>query len=97
MAVEGTMQKTFITSLAVSAAVTFTAIGQEAVWFDRPVFTMDGAVLCLRQEQISVVRRALKDNDRPVADRMIAASCKVFGPDIPLSVVSSYRPSRSRR
>ena len=83
------MQKTFITVFAISAAVTFTAIGQEAVRFDRPVFTMDGAVLCLRQEQISAVRRTLEDNDRPTADRMIAASCKVIGPDIRLSVISA--------
>ena len=83
------MQKTFIAILLVSATVTSTAIGQEAVRFDRPVFTMDGALLCPRQEQISAVRRALEDNDRPAADRMIAASCKVIGPDIRLSIVSA--------
>ncbi|MDN3562955.1 hypothetical protein ACFQY5_37025 [Paeniroseomonas aquatica] len=83
------MRKPFIAMMTVSSAVIFVAVGQEATRFDRPVLTMDGAVLCPRQEQISAVRRALENNDRPAADRMVAASCKVVGPDIRLSVVSA--------
>ena len=80
----------FIVVLLVSAsAFNAVAVGQEAVRFDRPVFTMDGAVLCPRQEQITIIRRALEDNDRPRADRTIAASCKIVGPDIRLSAVSA--------
>lgn len=83
------MLKIFIATLAASAAVTSVAVGQEASRFDRPIFTIDGAVLCPRQEQITAVRRALDDNNRPAADRLIAASCKVIGPDIRLGVVSA--------
>jgi hypothetical protein len=63
--------------------------GQEALRFDKPVFTIDGAVLCPRQEQITAIRRAQEDNDRLAADRVIAASCKAVGPDIRLSVVAA--------
>jgi hypothetical protein len=83
------MLKMFIATLVASATVTFAAVGQEASRFDKPIFTIDGAVLCPRQEQITAIRRALDDNNRPAADRMIAASCKVVGPDIRLSVVSA--------
>lgn len=83
------MGKIFIAMLMVSAAATSMAVGQEAARFDRPVFSGDGAVLCPRQEQISALRRALEDNDRPAADRMIATSCKAIGPDVRLNVVSA--------
>lgn len=83
------MGKIFIAMLMVSAAATSTVVGQEAARFDRPVFSGDGAVLCPRQEQISALRRALEDNDRPAADRMIASSCKAIGPDVRLNVVSA--------
>lgn len=83
------MRTKFIAVLAAFAVVTFVAVGQEAVRFDKPFFTMDGAVLCPRQDQINAVRRALEDNDRAAADRMSAAACKVIGPDIRLNVVSA--------
>lgn len=83
------MRRTFIWTLIASAAVILPSVGQEATRFDRPVFTMDGAVLCPRQDQITAVQRALDNNDRPGADRLIATSCKVIGPDVRLSVVSA--------
>ena len=63
------------------------AAAQDAVRFDRPVFTTDATVLCPRQDNIAAVRQALEGNDRAAADRVIKNSCKIVGPDLRLTVV----------
>jgi hypothetical protein len=85
------MRKLLVAVLAASAGAVVSPMagGQEGPRFDRPIFTVEGAVLCSRQEQISAVRHAQEDNDRPAADRMIAASCKVVAPGIRLGVVAA--------
>jgi len=68
---------------------------QDAVRFDRPVFTTDATALCQRQDQVAALRRALDDNDRAVIDRLVSESCKLVGPNLRLNVVSmpgSYDP-----
>src|SRR3954468_12953460 len=68
------------------------AMAQEAVRFDRPIFTVEGTALCPRQAQVAAIQRAIEGNDHVAAERAIAASCRVVGPDVPLVVVA--RPGR---
>jgi hypothetical protein len=66
------------------------AVAQDAaaLRFDRPIFTTDGAVLCARQEQIALLRRASEDSDRAAFDRATRGACRTVGPDIRLTVVA---------
>ena len=79
----------------VAAALLFggpdrTAVAQDAaVRFDRPVFTTESTVLCPRQYDITLLRRASDDNDRAAFERLAGTACKLPGPDIRLTVVTS--------
>jgi hypothetical protein len=64
------------------------ALAQEAVRFDRPVYTTEAAALCPRQGDITALRRALEDGDRAAFERVASQNCKAPGPDIRLTVVA---------
>ena len=64
------------------------ALAQEAVRFDRPIFTTEGTMLCARQEDIVALGRALEGSDRTRAESIIRRNCKQVGPDIRLTVVA---------
>ncbi len=69
-------------------AVHSVALAQDAVRFDRPVYTTEAAVLCPRQGDITALRRASEDSDRTAFERIAGRTCKTVGPDIRLSVVA---------
>jgi hypothetical protein len=77
-----------LTTAALCAALHGTASAQDAVRFDRPVFTTAATVLCARQGDIAALRRASDDNDRAAFERIASTTCKLAGPDIRLSVVA---------
>ena len=64
-------------------------VAQQEVNFERPVFTTPGTALCTSQSQVAALRRALDDQDRAAIDRIIGETCRLVGPNIRLSVVST--------
>ncbi|WP_149539116.1 hypothetical protein [Siccirubricoccus phaeus] len=89
------MRRLFAVVLVAAGASGAVALAQDALRFDRPLFTVEGAVLCPRQTQVAAIQRALDANNRAAADRIITEFCKAVGADIPLTVVS--RPGRYDR
>ncbi|MBL6454586.1 hypothetical protein JMJ55_04565 [Belnapia sp. T6] len=63
------------------------AVAQDAVRFDRPIFTTEATVLCARQEQITMLRRAEDGGDRAGFERIATRDCKRVAPDLRLTVV----------
>lgn len=82
------MRTLAIATLAALSVIGLPAMAQEAVRFDRPIYTLENAVLCPRQAQVTAIRRAVEEGDQAAADRVIAASCKRVGPDLALTVVA---------
>ena len=64
------------------------ATAQDAVRFDRPIFTTEAAVLCARQGPIALLRRAADGGDRAEFERIASRDCKRVGPDLRLTVVA---------
>jgi hypothetical protein len=64
------------------------AVAQNAVRFDRPVFTTEATVLCPRQEDVALLRRAVDGRDRANFERIASRNCKRVGPDLRLTVVA---------
>jgi hypothetical protein len=82
------MRTLAIATLAALSVISPSLEAQEAVRFDRPIYTLENAALCSRQQQVAAISRAIEGGDHVAADRLIAASCKVVGPDIALTVVA---------
>ena len=61
---------------------------EEAVRFDRPLFTTEGTVLCPSQGDVAALRRAADGGDTAAFERIAGRACKMPGPDIRLSVVA---------
>src|SRR3954469_25743208 len=66
-----------------------TATAQQAVNFERPIFTTPGTALCASQSQVAALRRALDDQDRATIERIVAGPCTLVGPNIRLTVVAA--------
>ena len=77
-----------LTVVAVCGAVHGVAVAQDTVRFDRPIFTTEATVLCVRQQDITALRRASDDNDREAVERITSRNCKQVGPAIRLTVVA---------
>jgi hypothetical protein len=84
------MRRVVLSLVAASSlgAMHSAALAQDAVHFDRPIYTTEAAVLCPRQGDITALRRASEDSDRTAFERIAGRTCKTVGPDIRLSVVA---------
>jgi hypothetical protein len=77
-----------LAAMAFWGAAQHGAVAQDAVRFDRPVFTTEATVLCPRQEHVTLLRRAEDGRDRTNFDRIASRDCKKVGPDLRLTVVA---------
>jgi hypothetical protein len=70
-------------------ATHFTAVAQEAVRFDRPIFTTSVTALCPSQGDITTLRRASDTEDKKAFERLVDRTCKSPGPDIRLTIITT--------